>query len=135
MHVIKIEIMAKLVCDLPADFNPISSTVLVSNSDGTMIKVPSFQVGDIKLKKTALDKKREKTAYRQAYMKRPHVQAKVRARLNDPTNIAKRKAYAQREDVKLRKKELAARARLVRRELKQNHPDLYQQLVESTFVH
>lgn len=77
---------------------------------------------------TPEEQARAKRAYRRAYMKKPDTIAKVRERMSRPDVIAKRKEYAERPDVKARKKELAARARAIKRALKEEQPDNYERL-------
>lgn len=74
------------------------------------------------------ERQKARQGYRKEYMKKPKTIAKVKARMADPEVIAKRKVYAEREDVKRRKKELAARARAIRRALKETQPENYELL-------
>lgn len=121
----------KIVCEVPSVFNPRTSNILMSDSEGHFHTLP-FKVAEVKMKKTIEEKLKEKRAYRDDYMKRPHVQEKAKKRLADPELMAKKREYAQRPEVKQRKKELAARARLVRRELKTRYPELYNEILEET---
>lgn len=77
---------------------------------------------------TEPERLKARQGYRKEYMKKPKTIAKVKARMADPDVIAKRKVYAEREDVKKRKKELAARARAIRRALKETQPENYELL-------
>ena len=77
---------------------------------------------------TPEEKERARRAYRREYMKKPDTIAKVRERMSRPEVIAKRKEYAERPEVKARKKELAARARAIKRALKETQPDTYESL-------
>lgn len=71
------------------------------------------------------EKEKARRKNRQDYMKKPATIEKMKERMSDPKTIAKRKEYAEREDVKERKKVLAARARAIRKELKESQPDNY----------
>lgn len=122
--------MAKIVCDLPADFNARSTTLLISDEKGQMMKVP-FKVGEIKMKKTPEETKRINKTYRDVYLKKPEVQERIKKRARDPEYIKKRQEYSQRADVKKRKKESHQRCRLVLKSFKEQYPDIFSQLEET----
>lgn len=121
--------MAKIICDVPADFNARSTTLLISDDKGQMIKIP-FKVGEVKMKKTPEEARRINKTYRYVYLKKPEVQERMKKRAKDPEYIKKKREYSQREDVKKRKKASHQRSRLVMKTFKQNHPDLFGQIEE-----
>lgn len=121
--------MAKIVCDIPADFNPRLTTLMLSDSEGKMMKVP-FKVGDVKLKQTKEDKLKQTRMYRDRYLKKPEVQEKLRKRMSSPEYIEKRKEYARRADVKEKKKASSTRNRAIFKHIKINFPDIILQAEE-----
>lgn len=119
--------MSKLVCDLPEGIDTRIQEVIVKLG---MNEFPvKCKIAEVKVKKTKEEKDRAKRLYRKEYSKRPLVQEKIKARLSNPEVIAKRKAYSEREDVKKRKKEIAARNRMIRNVLKYENSDLYKEIV------
>jgi hypothetical protein len=97
------------------------------NTQGERIICP-WEVKMVTPQLTDPERQKARQGYRKEYMKKPKTIAKVKARMADPEVIAKRKVYAEREDVKKRKKELAARARAIRRALKETQPENYELL-------
>lgn len=122
--------MAKIVCDPFSGFDPKTCTIVVLGQDNTPVKKLDFKVADIKIKKTAEEKKAHRRIYRRNYAKRPKVMEKQKERLSNPENIKKRKEYSERPDVKARKKELSERSRTIKRMLQNERPDLYKEFIE-----
>lgn len=98
------------------------------DGNGVTLDLP-FELKFVKVKRTSEEKAEHRRLYRQEYVKRPAVRAKIMAKLEDPEIQQKRKEYGMREEVKLRKKVLAARTRALKRELKLQNPQLYQDLM------
>lgn len=113
---------------LSQDIPAYVKTVTYFTADGGIMEIP-IEARAVKLMKTDEEKRKDRRKYRKEYMSRPINQDKLKKRLADPDVIAKRKEYASREDVKIRKQQLAARNRSVRQLLKEKEPDLYRQLV------
>lgn len=80
--------------------------------------------------KTKREKEAHRRLYRKEYATRPKTRERIAARLADPEVQRKRKEYAEREDVKKRKQRKAAEARAVRRKLKEEMPETYEELAE-----
>lgn len=83
----------------------------------------------IALKLTPEEKKLRRREYRKLYRKRPDVQAKLKAKSNDPIVKEKRRQYAAQPHVKERKRYLAKRRRLVGALLREKQPHVHQELV------
>lgn len=118
----------KIVVNIPEGLSPNAKTLQVLGDTGIFMECP-YEIRDVIIKKSEQEKKYARRAYRKDYVTRPIVQEKIKQRLNDPETIKKRKEYAEREEVKQRKKELAARARQVRKLLKEEEPETYNRLV------
>jgi hypothetical protein len=89
-----------------------------------------FKVSGVRLKKSTEEIKKHRRLYRQQYTSRPLVKEKIKARMNKPENIEKRRLYAKQEEVKARKKANAKLNRALRNEVKSENPLYYQQLKE-----
>jgi len=87
------------------------------------VKVP------VKVLKSDAEKKQIRRVYRRDYLLSPKVQERIKARKNDPTIKLKRQEYAARPYVKERKHELSMKQRLVQRKLKEEQPELYEELL------
>lgn len=122
--------MAYLVCDRPLYFDETKHRIAqVDAISGSVFKLLEHRFADVKFKKTKEEKDARRRFYRQEYMKRPAVVEKLKKRLADPETIAARKRYAEREDVKKRKKELAKQNREIPAKLKKKAPKLYQEII------
>lgn len=119
-----------IVITPPANFNPSSDFFFLSSSEEGAVELP-YKLCRVRQLKTAEEIKATRRAYRKEYARRPYVQEKIKARLNNPEVIARRKAYSERPDVKARKQILASRARAVKNRLKEQNPLLYNQIVNS----
>jgi len=113
-----------LVVPTPLNYDPSQHHLFYGSEDRSDLEMIESKpiIRDVIIKQTDAEKERKRREYRREYMKRPAVQERVREKLNRPEVIARRKAYAEREDVKLRKQELAARSRKIRRVLKEEEP-------------
>jgi len=85
----------------------------------------SFEVREIKKKKTREEKAEQKRLYRKEYNQTPKQREKMLKKMNDPEAIAKRKAYSELPYVKDRKKLQSQRSREIKRKLKQQDYSLY----------
>lgn len=110
---------------------PSVKTIHYFDENNEIVQVP-VETRPVKFLKTEAEKEEHKRLYRKEYQTRPHVQEKIKQRMNDPAEQEKRLAYAKREDVKKRKQELASRTRIINRLLKQKNPELYSELVNTT---
>ncbi len=90
------------------------------------------KISTIKIVQSEEEKLQKKRLYRKEYTKRPHVQEKSKIRLQKPDVIEARKRYADREDVKERKKVLSAAARAMNKKLKEEYPDIHYKLLNET---
>lgn len=120
--------MNQIVCSVPQGLNPNTKTLQILGDSGLFMEVP-FEIRPVKMIKTPEEKKKARRLYRKEYVTRPAVQEKIKHRLNDPESLQKRQQYAERADVKQRKKELAARARAIRKALKEEQPEIYATLL------
>jgi len=96
-------------------------------------KISSYewrQDHELRLKKTDAEKASARRLYRKEYMQRPIVREKQAARAKDPEVQRKKMEYAQKPEIKQRKKELTARGRIIKRELKEQHPQLYHTILK-----
>jgi hypothetical protein len=118
-----------LVASIPPDFDLSKHKVFYSTK---LFDEPRLnaEIRKIIVCKSKKEKDEKRRAYRRDYMKRPHVQEKVKKRMSDPEVIMKRKHYADREDVKERKRILAAKARKIKNLLKEKNPELYKTCLE-----
>jgi len=112
----------------PSDEFPRQGKVTFCSADGELLELP-FEIKLVKVKRTDQEKAEHRRLYRQEYVTRPAVREKIKAKLSDPEIQRKRKEYGLREEVKMRKKVLAARTRALKRELKMQNPQLYQDLM------
>lgn len=117
-----------IVISPPSENFPRIGNVIFCGDDGQLLDL-SFEIKTVKLKSTAAEKAERRRLYRLEYVNRPHVKDKIKAKLTDPVIQKKRKEYGMREEVKMRKKVLAARTRALKRELKMQNPQLYQDLM------
>ena len=118
------------VFDPSSDRNTLSVYFVLEDQAGSHPPVfPDFKVRNIKVLKSQEEKEDTRRKYRRAYAQRADVRDKINKRLSNPDIIAKRKEYASRPDVKLRKQQLAGRARAIKRLLKEKEPKLYNNLV------
>lgn len=97
------------------------------NSKGERIICP-WEVRTVTPQLTKAEKEKARRLYRQEYMKKPETIEKLKERSKDPLVVQKKKEYADRLDVKMRKKELAAKSRAIRRAFKENDPEKYAEL-------
>lgn len=117
-----------IVITPPTENFPRIGSLTFCGEDGQLLDL-SFEIKTVKLKRTVAEKAEHRRLYRQEYVNRPHVRDKIKAKLTDPAIQLKRKEYGMREEVKMRKKVLAARTRALKRELKMQNPQLYQDLM------
>lgn len=122
-------VMERIVVTVPQGLNPNAKTVQVMGDSGLFMECP-FEIRQIRWAKTDKEKKAARRNYRKEYIKRPRVAAAIKQRLSDPETQRKRKEYANREDVKQRKKELSARKRAIGKLLKEEEEELYRRLNE-----
>lgn len=118
----------QIVITPPSDNFPRRGHVTYCETDGQLLELP-FEIKAVKLKRTPEEKAEHRRIYRQEYVNRPHVREKIKAKLSDPITQQKRKEYGMKEEVKMRKKVLAARTRALKRELKNQNPELYHDLM------
>lgn len=83
----------------------------------------------VELKKTKDEIREDRRQYRKEYRSRPNVVQKRIEKSKDPLVIENRRKYSQREDVKLRKKELSKRRRRITKHVKETDPEFYRRLV------
>ena len=118
----------QIVITPPGEDFPRRGHVTYCNALGELLEMP-YEIKAVKMKRTAEEKAEHRRKYRAEYVSRPHVREKIKSKLTDPVIQQKRKEYGMREEVKLRKKVLAARTRALKRELKMQNPQLYQDLM------
>lgn len=104
-------------------------TVWLNDENGEC-KELQLQVREAIVFKTKKEKEAHRRLYRKEYSTRPETRERIASRLADPEVQRKRKEYAERADVKKRKQQRAAEARAVRRKLKEEMPETYEQLAE-----
>lgn len=92
-------------------------------------KCTNFQVRECKLRKTKEEQAEKRRQYRKEYMNRPINKEKMNQKLQDPEVIAKRRAYAEQDYVKERKKLQNKRSREVKRKLKLMDAKLYEKIL------
>lgn len=116
---------------LPVNTNWNDTTqFFTKNSDGEIIPIEEKpKISAIKMIKSDEEKLKRRRIYRQQYTKRPDVRAKIKKRLNDPKVIEARKAYAEKPEVKLRKKQLSAASRALKKKLKEEYPTIHDSLI------
>lgn len=121
--------MQQAVISLPEDFDPRTDYLFSAGSNGRTREVNYKLVGGVIIKKTKEEQIAHRRKYRRAYTKRPHVVLKSKARREDPVRKEKIREYANKPEVKKRKQELAALGRAVRRKIKEDMPDVYENIV------
>jgi hypothetical protein len=121
--------MASIVITPPQDWNPSSCYIFYASDTSGAVQLPYKMINVPRKCKTAEEIRDKRSKYRKEYSKRPEVQQKIKERLMKPEVAARRKAYAEREEVKRRKQVLAARARAVKNRLKEENPQLYNQII------
>ena len=121
----------RMVCALPpgmADHDIPNCGVIHFIDNELDLELP-FEIRQIKLKSTDEEKRKRRRLYTKQYIKRPDVQAKIQARLNDPIKIKQRQDYAKQPEVKERKRALNKRNREIRKLLKDEKPEVYKELL------
>lgn len=116
-----------IVAEVPSTIKT-SDLQLYYNVNGYYHPLP-YSIRNVKYLQSKEEKESKRRLYRREYMKKPHVQEKIKARLNDPEVKKKRKEYSERSDVKERKKELSSKARAIRKLLKERDPEYYNELL------
>jgi hypothetical protein len=123
--------MAYLVCDRPLYFEEKRHRIaMVDAISGSVFQLLEHRFADVKFKKTKEEKEERRRLYRQKYMKRPHVLEKLKKRLADPAVVKARKEYAEKPEVKERKKNNAKRNREIPSKLKKLAPAIYHEIVK-----
>lgn len=117
-----------IVIKPPSEDFPKQGIARFDITPGVPLELP-FELKLVKPKRTDAEKAEHRRLYRKEYVSRPDVRAKILKKMSDPEIQRKRKEYGMREEVKLRKKVLAARTRALKRELKMQNPQLYQDLM------
>jgi hypothetical protein len=115
---------------------PIPETLKTNRSKGRLTcftedgkpVILDYKLAKVRVKKTDEEIKQAKRTYRREYARRPQVKERIKKRLENPESKEKRLRYASKEEVKERKKFLAARNRKIRNELKRLDPELYRDL-------
>jgi hypothetical protein len=113
----------KILITPPEGFDPFKSEIIVN---GQPIK--TVQVADIQVPLTIKEKNERKRKHRNTYMAKPETQEMIRKRRADPEVKKKKKEYAAQEHIRQRKRDMAARNRKIARYLKQEYPDLREQI-------
>lgn len=133
---ISIPAVTKILCDVPEEFDSAEHDIaLISKVDNKDIEPLIYEtlphmVREVRIKKTPQEKAETRRLFRREYIRLPYVQETLKKRLSDPTVIAKRKEYAEREDVKQHKKDLAKQQRQIRKHLKDKAPQLYEEILK-----
>ncbi len=122
--------MAYLVIARPQYFDESKHRIAqVDAISGSVFQLLEHEFRDVKFKASKEEKAERRRLYRKEYVKRPQVAEKVRNRLADPATREARRRYAERADVKLRKKELAKQNREIPAKLKRKAPKLYMEIL------
>ncbi len=128
--------MSWVVCPRPQYFKEGRHRMaMVEATNGTVFQLLEHRFADVRFKKTPEEKEERRRLYRQKYMKRPNVVEKLRKRLADPQTIKARKEYAERPQVKERKKQLAKQNREIPAKLKNKAPELYKEIIKEVRKH
>jgi hypothetical protein len=114
--------------------NGVSKTIAAQtlsdfNKNPLGMVMTQLENGQVKIGPTAAEQKKQKSDYRKSYRIKPTTIKKNLEKANDPKEIQKRKDYAMREDVKLKKAQAAKEGRRVRALLKRNDPEKYLELL------
>ncbi len=120
--------MELIVIEPPVNFNP-SLLTCHYQGDSESLNL-DFKLRQVKLKKLPEEIKLARRIYRQEYMRKPEVRAKLKKRLENPKIIEARKKYSEDPRVKSRKKYLSKRSRELKNLLKKEHPGIYNNLLD-----
>jgi len=129
-------LVERLICELPLPMVghdiPRHGAVQI-DVEGAQFQFP-YEVRLCKLKRTEEEKRKARRNYTKEYIRRPEVKAKIHARMNDPEKIKARKLYAAKEEVKTRKRQLNALKRVINNKIKEEHPELYDDIKSRALV-
>jgi hypothetical protein len=100
-----------------------------ASSDNHDVNVEFLLASLIRQKMSEKERLRKKSIYRDGYRKRPEVIAKTELKKKDPKHIASRKAYADKPEVKERKKLKGKQNSLIVKAAKEEVPELVTKIV------
>lgn len=89
-----------------------------------------FDMREVKMKRSAEEKARQRRLNRTELLKDPINLEKFKSKNNTKEAIEKRKTYSKKPEVQTRKKTLSKQSRGVSRVLKKTNPDLYNELLK-----
>lgn len=105
---------------------PSCGTVFYRRTPESDLEEIPFTMRKIRLLKTDEEKKRERRRYRREYSRSPKAVEAARKRSSNPADVQRRKEYAQKPEVKERKKMNAQRARILKKIVKEEYPEIYE---------
>jgi len=112
----------RIVIDIPENFENDAKVTLNG------VDVP-WEKRMVRINMSEDEKREARSIYRQKHSQKEAVQVANFLRSLDPAQIAKKKAYSAQPEVKERKKELMKISRRLKRQLKLEHPRIYESLL------
>lgn len=122
----------RVLCPEGFSIIPSEHQLALCDLAGNFIKAVDYAVRKVRIIQNEEEKMKNRRMYRKEYMKRPKTIEKLREKLKDPRVIAERQQYANKPEVKERKKLLTKRARILKKIIKEKHPDIYNECLSET---